>query len=119
MTGRILQNGHVIEVRQGDSFTIRMNITKNHSRVDFTDAKINMRVRGIEDNTLKLDILATSIDPAQGLFAIILTPTHTNIPVGSYKTDIQLTTNDGSINTIFPADVNKVGILKITEKVTR
>lgn len=119
MTGRILQNGNVIEVRQGDSFTIRMNITKNNSRIDFTDAKINMQVRGFEDNTLKFDILANTIDAGKGQFALVLTPTHTSLPVGDYKTDIQLTTNDGSINTIFPADVNKVGVLRITEQVTR
>lgn len=119
MTGRILQNGNVIEVRQGDSFTIRMNITKNNSRIDFAGAKINMQVRGFEDNTLKYDLLANTIDISRGQFALVLTPTHTNLPVGDYKTDIQLTTNDGSINTIFPADVNKVGILRITEQVTR
>ena len=119
MTGRILQNGNVVEVRQGDSFTIRMNITKNNDRIDFTNAKINMQVRGFEDNTLKFDLLATNIDASKGQFALILTPSHTNLPVGDYKTDIQLITNDGHINTIFPADVNKVGILRITEQVTR
>jgi hypothetical protein len=119
MTGRILQNGNVIEVRQGDSFTIRLNITKNSSKIDFTDAVISMQVRGFEDNTLKFDLLATSIDVEKGQFALILTPMHTGISVGDYKTDIQLTTKDGSINTIFPADVNKVGILRITEQVTR
>lgn len=119
MTGRILQNGNVIEVRQGDSFTIRINITKNNSRIDFAGAKINMQVRGFTDNTLKYDLLATNIDIAKGQFALIMTPAHTSLPIGDYKTDIQLTTNDGSINTIFPADVNKVGILRITEQVTR
>ena len=119
MTGRILQNGNVIEVRQGDSFTIRMNITKNNSVIDFSGSKINMQVRGFEDNTLKFDLLATNIDISKGQFALIFTPTHTSLPVGDYKTDIQLTTKDGSINTIFPADVNKVGILRITEQVTR
>ena len=119
MTGRILQNGNVIEVRQGDSFTIRMNITKNNSRIDLSDAKINMQVRGFEDNSLKFDLLATNIDVEKGQFALILTPTNTNLPLGDYKTDIQLTTEDGSINTIFPADVNKVGIFRITEQVTR
>lgn len=119
MTGRILQNGNVIEVRQGDSFTIRMNITKNNSRIDFTNAKINMQVRGFEDGGIKFDLLATTIDTDKGQFALVLTPTHTSLPVGDYKTDIQMTTNDGSINTIFPADVNKVGVLRITEQVTR
>ena len=119
MTGRILPNGKVIEVRQGDSFTIRLSITKNNSRIDFTDAVVNMQVRSLDDNTLKFDLLATNIDVSKGQFALILTPTHTNLPVGEYKTDIQLTTKDGSINTIFPADVNRVGVLRITEQVTR
>jgi hypothetical protein len=119
MTGRILQNGNVIEVRQGDSFTIRMNITKNSSRIDFTGAKINMQVRGFADDSLKYDLNAEPIDLGKGQFVLKMMPAHTNLPIGDYKTDIQLTTNDGSINTIFPADVNKVGILRITEQVTR
>ena len=118
MTGRIVQNSNVIEVRQGDSFTIKINIHKGDYDFDLSGSKVNMQVRKMDDNTLKFDKLATEIDIQKGLVALLLTPADTNIDVGEYKTDIQLTTPDGQINTIFPSDVNKIGIFRVTEQVT-
>ena len=118
MSGRILQNSNVIGVRQGDSFTITLNIKKNCQDVDLTGAKLNMQVRKMDDNQLMFDVLGTEIDLQAGRIALILTPSDTNIEVGEYKTDIQLSTSDGMVNTIFPADVNKVGIFRVTEQVT-
>lgn len=118
MTGRILQNGNVIEVRQGDSFTIKINIHKGDEDFDLTGAKVNMQVRRIDDNSLMFDLLATEIDLKKGLVALIVTPTQSGIDVGDYKTDIQLSMPDGMVNTIFPSDVNKVAIFRVTEQVT-
>lgn len=119
MTGRILQNGNVIEVRQGDSFTIRIAMKKNDQAINLTGAKVNMQVRGFNDDSLKFDLLATEIDVQAGLVALIITPEMSKIDPGDYKTDIQVSFPDGSINTIFPADVNKIGIFRVTEQVTR
>lgn len=118
MTGRILQNGNVIEVRQGDSFTIKINIHKGEGDFDLTGSEVTMEVRKMDDNELKFSKLATEIDIQKGLVALILTPADTSIEVGEYKTDIQLSTPDGQINTIFPSDVNKIGIFRVTEQVT-
>lgn len=118
MTGRILQNGNVIEVRQGDSFSIKLRIHKGDENIDLTGSKLEMQVRNMDDNSLKFTIVGTHIDIEKGLIALILTPTDTNIDVGDYKTDIQLTTPDGQINTIFPSDVNRIGIFRVTEQVT-
>lgn len=118
MTGRILPNANVIEVRQGDSFTITLNIKKGCKDVDLSGSEIKMQVRRIDDNQLMFELLGTSIDLQVGRIALILTPEMTNIAVGEYKTDIQLSTPDGMVNTIFPADVNKVGIFRVTEQVT-
>lgn len=118
MTGRILQNGNVIEVRQGDSFSIKINIHKGEGDFDLTGSEVTMQVRKMDDNELKFSKLATEIDIQKGLVALILTPDDTSIEVGEYKTDIQLSTPDGQINTIFPSDVNKIGIFRVTEQVT-
>lgn len=118
MTGRILQNSNVIEVRQGDSFTITLNIKRDCKDVDLTGSKLNMQVRKMDDNQLMFDLLGTEIDIQAGRIALILTPAQTGIDVGDYKTDIQLTTSDGMVNTIFPADVNRIGIFRVTEQVT-
>ena len=118
MTGRILQNSNVIEVRQGDSFTIRLQFRKGGNVIDLTDSRITMQVRD-EAGDVLLDKLATEVDLANGKVALILTPSDTSIAVGDYDTDIQIQMPDGSINTIFPADVNKVGVFRVTEQVTR
>lgn len=118
MTGRILQNSNVIEVRQGDSFTIRLQFKKACKDMDLTGSKVTMQVRD-EAGSIIMDKLATEVDLAAGKVALILTPDDTDVPVGEYKADIQLYMPDGSINTIFPADVNKVGIFRVTEQVTR
>lgn len=118
MTGRILQNSNVIEVRQGDSFTIKIKINKNGGDMDLTGSEINMSVRRTDDNSEMFKLLATTIDIENGLFALVLTPSHTSIEAGDYKTDIQLETPDGSINTIYPADVNKTAVFRVTPQVT-
>ncbi len=118
MTGRIIPNANIIEVRQGDSFSIKINIKKNDEHIDMTGSQIKMQVRGRDDNTLKFTLPATPIDIAKGWFVLLLTPEQTNINVGDYDVDIELTTPDGSINTIFPSDVKKIGIFRITRQVT-
>ena len=119
MSGRILQNSNLIEVRQGDSFTIRLQLKKKHEALDLTGSRVNMQVRNMQDDTLLFDKLATEVDILAGKVAIVLTPTDTNISVGDYKTDIQITFPDGSVNTIFPADVNRIAVFRVPEQVTR
>ena len=118
MTGRILQNNTIIEVRQGDSFTIRMHFHKDNEDIDLTNAKVNMQVRR-SDDSIVFDLAAVPIEAEKGTVALLLTPTQTNNDVGDYKTDIQVTFEDGSVNTVFPQDVNKIGVFRITEQVTR
>jgi hypothetical protein len=118
MTGRILQNGNIIEVKQGDSFTIVMKITKNNSKINLSGARVDMQVRNNED-TIMFNLSSTPIDAENGRFVLSISPAHTNIPIGSYRTDIKLITPDGGVNTIFPADVNKIGIFRVTETITR
>ena len=62
--------------------------------------------------------LITRLNAQKGKIALLLSPVQTDIAVGDYKTDIQLTTSDGSVNTIWPANVNQIGTLRITAQVT-
>ena len=116
MSGKISNN--IITVRQGDSFTLNLQINDEHGLVDLSDSELIMQVRGNND-VLVFEVLGTPVDLEHGKTAIILTPLQTNIAVGQYKCDIQLTTKDGSVNTIFPADVNQIGVFSVTEQVTR
>ncbi len=118
MTGYIYPNADLIAVRQGDTFTIRLQLKKGCEDIDLSKAKINMQVRKIDDNQLMFDLQAADIDIKKGKVALLLTPEQTDIDVGDYKTDIQLTFDDGTVHTIFPADINKIAIFRITEQVT-
>ena len=116
MSGTII--GNVITVRQGDSFAINVCVRKSCKPVDLTGASILMQVRDTHNNEV-FTLSGTAVDVLNGKMALLLTPTQTNIAVGDYVTDIQLTTSDGSVNTIFPANVNQVGTFRITKQVTQ
>lgn len=115
MSGKVINN--LIEIRQGDSFAMNFQIKNKCQPVDLTGAVMIMQVRD-ENNNLMFTLTGTDVDVKNGKIALLFTPTQTSIPVGDYVTDIQITTSDGSVNTIFPADVNQIGTFRITEQVT-
>jgi hypothetical protein len=115
MSGRIVNN--LIEVRQGDSFAINFEIKKKCKPVDLTGATLLMQVRD-SNNNLVFAVSGTDVDIKNGKMALLLTPTQTSAQVGDYNIDIQLTTADGSVNTIFPANVNQIATFRVTEQVT-
>ena len=116
MSGTI--NNNLITVRQGDSFALNFEIKDKCGKpVNLTGATLLMQARDDGGNVM-FSLTGTAVDALKGKIALLLTPTQTNIAVGDYKTDIQLTGADGSVNTIWPANVNQIGTLRITEQVT-
>lgn len=116
MSGKI--NNNVITVRQGDSFALNLQINDENGPADLSDAELIMQVRNSGD-ALMFELVGEKVDATQGKMALLLTPAQTNIAVGEYKCDIQLTGADGSVNTIFPANIHQIGVFVITEQVTR
>ena len=116
MTGRVYNN--VIEVRQGDSFEIDIAVYNKCQPADLTGATMLMQVRDKESNNVMFEVEGTAVDVEHGKMALLITPSNTAISVGDYVTDIQVTTADGSVNTIFPANVNQVATFRITPQVT-
>lgn len=116
MTGRIVNN--LIEVRQGDSYPINIEVKRGCRPVNLTGATMLMQVRD-ENNNLMFALSGTPVDVVNGKMSLLLSPTETNIPVGDYVTDIQITTADGSVNTIFPANVNQIATFRITQQITQ
>lgn len=116
MSGKIENN--IITVRQGDSFALKLQISDNNGIVDLSNAELTMQVRNKND-VLMFEAIGVLADGQTDKMLILLTPEQTNIPVDKYKCDIQLILGDGSVHTIFPADVNKIGAFVITEQVTR
>ena len=119
MTGRILPNADIIEVRQGDSFNIKLRFKAKNKALDVSKLKVLMQVRKTENDSLVFEKEAESVEAAQGIYLLRLTPVETSAPVGSYKTDIQVTFANGETNTIFPQSVAKVGVFRLTPQVTK
>lgn len=116
MAGTVQNN--IITVRQGDSFALNLEIKNGCKPVNLTGATVVMQVRDKDGGNLIFEVTGTAVDVLHGKMVLLITPTETANLVGDYVTDIQVTGADGSVNTIFPADVNKIGIFRITPQVT-
>lgn len=117
MSGRILKN--MIEVRQGDSFSICFNIHREDELVRVDNAVIKMQV--VDDNgQILLSKTAFMVEGILGRAVIELTPEDTaNMEVGDYKTDIEIRFENGEVHTIFPSEVEKIATFRVTEQITR
>ena len=116
MSGTIQNN--IITVRQGDSFTLNIEIKEQSKVLDLSNATLFMQARD-ENNQLMFTIAGTAVDAPKGKMALLLTPAQTSMLTGDYAADIQLTLSDGSVHTIWPANVNQIGTLRITPQVTQ
>jgi hypothetical protein len=117
MTGRITPT--MIEVRQGDSFTINLHLKKECKEIDLTGWKCEMQVRDKDSGAILISVTGEPVDIEKGKIALNLTPEMTNKAIGDYACDIQVTSDTGEINTIYPSDVNKVGTFRITQQITK
>lgn len=117
MTGRMSPS--LIEVRQGDSFTISLYLRKKNKDIDLRGWSCEMQVRDRQNANLMFSVAGEPVDIANGKIALNLTPAMTAIPTGDYDCDIQVISNYGEIHTIYPADVHKVGTFRITKQITR
>lgn len=119
MTGRILPGADIIEVRQGDSFNIKLRFKAKNKALDLSALKVIMQVRKNENDSLVFEKEAEAVEAAQGIYLLRLTPAETSAPAGNYKTDIQVMFANGEVNTIFPQSVAKIGVFRLTSQVTK
>lgn len=117
MSGIVTPN--MIEVRQGDSFTINIYLKRNCKEFDLTNWTCEMQVRNKDTKDLIFNVMGTPVELEHGKIALILTPDMTVNAVGDYECDIQIVSDTGEINTIYPADLSKVATFRITKQVTR
>lgn len=119
MTGRILANVNVIEVRQGDTFNIKLKFNPQNKKINLQNLKIAMQVRQTADDALVFEKQAEVVDSLAAVYLLRLSPAETSIPVGNYKTDIQVIFANSDVNTVFPQDVAKIGTFRVTNQVTK
>lgn len=117
MSGMILPN--LIAVRQGDSFDVVLKfVNEQGQKIDLTDSVFEMQVREIDSDNLVFTKKG-EVTASEAVASFALTPAETKYDPADYKVDIQWTDKDGRVNTVFPMDVNKVGVFRITEQVTK
>lgn len=117
MVGKINANG--IVVRRGDSFDIVMKFkSKTAQKFDLIGCNIKMAVKNIGDLRNLFIVNGEIIDENQGIARIKLMPSHTKITPKDYICDIQLTLKNGDVHTVFPSNIAKTAIFRITEDVT-
>lgn len=114
-----IMNNKGIIVKRGDCFDILMNFRdKKHSNFALDDCAIKMSVKNPETNKLLFSVNAEIISAAEGKARIPLKARHTNNPAQDYVCDIQITLKNGDVHTVYPQDITKPGIFRITEDVT-
>ena len=87
-------------------------------RVGYQDGYLAFCAKDKDSGDLMFEVSGTPVDVEHGKMMLYVTPAYSSIPVGDYITDIQITTADGHVNTIFPPNVNQVGTFRITQQVT-
>lgn len=115
MVGTITNKG--ITIRQGDSFPLKLYFKDEHGPKDITGSTVLMQVRN-SNNVLVISKEGVIENAEQGEVLLSLEPNDTNIELGDYVTDIQITDKNGNVNTIYPQNVNSVAFFRITAQVT-
>lgn len=117
MAGQMTRNK--IVVRKGDSFDIVMQFRHGELQpMDLSQCLLKMSVRR-QDGDLLFTKSGEVIDVLSGKARLKLLPDDTDVEPGVYKTDIQLTLKNGDVHTVFPQEINQVGVFVVTEEVTQ
>lgn len=117
MTGKMSREG--IIVRQGDSFDILLHFRKKDgSDFDITGCSLKMTVKKEKEETPIFTAEGIILDGLKGNAIIKLSPENTEVPVGDYVTDIELHLQNGDVHTIFPENLARTGIFRVTEDIT-
>ena len=107
--------GNDIYIRQGDSGVINLDFN-----IDITGATIYFTAKSSIDDTENVlqKVVTTHSDPVNGITAISLNSSDTDISAGEYVYDIQINLADGAVHTVYPSNPNKIGKLFITKGVS-
>ena len=108
-----------LSVYRGDSKTYNLTFTDGGTALDITGYTIFFTVKVIVDdsaddtNAVISKTVTSHTDPTNGITEIVLSPTDTDIDVGTYDYDMQYKTDTGDIVTF------EKGNYKILADVTR
>ncbi len=122
MTSKMTAAGIVIT--QGDTLNVPLRFSLNQENgkmpADISNAVVRMQVRsGADVPPLIRKEIIDHYDPVNGKTILQLTSEDTNIPVGTYFTDIEIQFIDGQKFTFYPPKAGSRAYFKITEQFTK
>jgi len=122
MTSRLSTTGIVIT--QGDTLNIPLKFSFNQrgekTPIDLTNAILRMQVRASPDEQPLIKKEVTDhVDAMNGKTVLQLAPEDTNIPVGTYYTDIEIQFIDGQKFTVYPPKAGCKAYFKVTDQFTK
>ena len=117
-------NAAGIVLTQGDTLNIPLCFARRQNGkkipVNLDNAVIRMQVRAnAESQPLINKAVTDHYDPVNGKTVLQLSPEDTNIPVGSYYTDIEIQFIDGQKFTFYPPKSASKAYFKVVEQFTK
>lgn len=112
MTSKITSCG--IIVTQGDTLSIPLIFNQ-----DITSATIHMQVRDANGKILIDKKVLDHAAPLDGKTLLVFEKDDTNLPEGTYETDMEIIFGDGKRYTFYPPKIGTSAYFTITKQVTR
>lgn len=113
MSFKITQKG--IAVTQGDTLYIPLQFHHN-----ITGATVRIQVRNADTDELMIDKSVTDhLSPVTGETLLKLDTADTQIPIGVYNMDMEISFLSGDKITFFPPQVGTIGRFQVTKQVTK
>ena len=106
-----------ISITKGDTYNFTVTVKDSNGVIfDLTGYNMVLTVKddiSVADSAAVITSMATIASPTSGIGAFTLTPSDTDVTVGSYSYDIQISDGANNVYTIIKKD-----IFNITDQVT-
>ena len=117
MSGGIIEQSNIIEVRQGDSFDIFIHLQKNGQNINLSDAVVSLTVYDFIGSGVILKKDAVGVDLKNGKVCLEICPEDTEKMLeGDYSCTIKVHMENGRVHTFFPQGISRRGTFRVIPK---
>lgn len=117
MSGNIIEQANIIEVRQGDSFDIFIHLIKDNKSINLSESTISLTVYNNIGNSIVLQRDSVGVDMENGKVCIEIYPSDTEkMLAGDYPCTIRALLENGRVHTFFPSGVSRKGTFRVIAK---
>lgn len=117
MSGGIIEQANIIEVRQGDSFDLFIHLQKNSQNINLSNSVVSLTVYNSIGYGVLLKKDAVGVDLKNGKVCIEIHPDDTEKMLdGDYPCTIKVHLENGRVHTFFPQGLSRRGIFRVIPK---